>query len=76
MQLNEVHLNPDSPGVHTCNSVKNGDWIIFTCDQCKGYERRLNWKTGEMKINSGGSMAQHSGVYIPVGVEFNSLSLS
>lgn len=37
---------------HTCTSYSDGDWIVWICPQCEGYERRLNWQTGEMKIKS------------------------
>lgn len=41
---------------HYCTSHIDGDWIIWRCPICCDnsnnlfpYERRLNWKTGEMK---------------------------
>ena len=76
MQSKVFHLFPESPAVHTCNSTRKGDWIVFSCEQCEGYERRLNWKTGEMKVKTGGSTAQHSGVHIPAGVNPALMNLS
>ena len=40
---------------------RQGDWIIWRCARCNGYERKYNWKTGEMRVRRGGSDAQHTG---------------
>lgn len=48
--------------VHPCTSHREGDWIIWRCAQCAGYERRLNWSTGEMRVKRGGSEARHAGI--------------
>ncbi|MCB0576138.1 MAG: hypothetical protein KDC61_16405, partial [Saprospiraceae bacterium] len=42
-------------------SHRDGEWIIWRCPQCEGYERRLNWNTGEMSVRRGDSTAQHTG---------------
>jgi hypothetical protein len=47
--------------VHQCHSERQGDWIIWRCSQCAGYERRLNWQTGEMRVRRAHSTAQHVG---------------
>lgn len=44
--------------VHHCTSHREGDLIIWRCPLCPSYERRFNWKTGEMKCvgNEGGAV--------------------
>lgn len=49
------------PNHHQCTTLRDGDWIIWRCHLCPQYERRLNARTGEMKVNRGGSDAQHTG---------------
>ena len=51
-----------TPGMHECTSYRDGDWIIFRCPLCPGYERRFNWVTGEMQVDRAGSKAQHTGL--------------
>jgi hypothetical protein len=46
---------------HHCTSHRDGDWVIWRCPHCQGYERRLHLRTGEMRINRGHSTAQHTG---------------
>lgn len=48
--------------IHHCTSHREGEWIIWRCPQCEGYERRYNWKTREMRIKRGNSEAQHTGM--------------
>jgi len=50
---------------HTCLSARDGDWTIFTCPFCEGYERRINWRTQEMKVINDRPDIQHSGSYFP-----------
>ncbi|HNM23949.1 MAG TPA: hypothetical protein PKL15_00915 [Saprospiraceae bacterium] len=57
-QLNFAGLPPN---VHHCTSRRDGDWIIWSCPHCSGYERRLNWVSGEMRVRRGDSPAQHVG---------------
>jgi hypothetical protein len=49
---------------HECESSKEGDWVIFRCPICKGYERRIHAVTGEMKVKHANSTARHTGSYI------------
>ncbi|MCE7921466.1 MAG: hypothetical protein DYG98_00250 [Haliscomenobacteraceae bacterium CHB4] len=51
-----------SSDVHQCTSHRDGEWITWRCPHCKDYERRLNWKTGEMKVNRADSPAKHVGL--------------
>lgn len=46
--------------VHYCTSHRDGDWIVWRCPLCEGYERRFNWQTGEMEV-AGQTVAQHVG---------------
>ena len=51
---------------HQCESYRDGDWIIFTCPKCLNYERRLNWRTGEMMVKDGEDpYILHAGEYFP-----------
>lgn len=47
---------------HQCTSHREGNWTIWRCPQCQGYERRFNWVTNEMRVRTGGSEALHSGM--------------
>ena len=49
---------------HECDSVTEGDWIIFRCPICKDYERRINAITGEMKVKNSRSTVRHAGRHI------------
>ncbi len=54
---------------HSCQSRLEGDWIIWTCPKCEGYERRLNWRTGEMKgKRSPAHAALHYGMNLTQGI--------
>jgi hypothetical protein len=48
---------------HECDSVTEGDWIIFRCSICKDYERRINTVTGETKVKNGSTTVRHSGIH-------------
>lgn len=50
---------------HKCDAFRNGDWIIFRCPICKDYERRLNWRTGEMRVRNDKPEVYHHGNYMP-----------
>lgn len=51
--------------MHNCDSYRNGDWIIFYCNKCKDYERRINWKTGKMIVKNDNFDILHIGLYVP-----------
>lgn len=59
-------ITNDTPDTHQCLSHREGDWIIFHCPLCKDYERRVNWKTREVKVRRGSSNAVHAGSHAPV----------
>jgi len=50
---------------HHCQATRDGDWIIFRCPQCRDYERRLNWRTGETKARNVSATIDHNGSYFP-----------
>lgn len=50
---------------HQCQSFRDGDWIIFHCEQCPDYERRLNWRTGDTRSRNASAEIQHQGFHIP-----------
>lgn len=33
---------------HKAVGHQEGDFLIFSCPLCKGYIRKLNWRTGKM----------------------------
>jgi hypothetical protein len=49
---------------HECDSVMEGDWVIFRCSICRDYERRINTVTGETKVKNGSSSVRHTGRHI------------
>lgn len=42
--------NNKRAAVHSCESRREGDWIIYTCPQCPDYERRHHLGKGEMIV--------------------------
>ncbi|MEL6845823.1 MAG: hypothetical protein AAFP02_21665, partial [Bacteroidota bacterium] len=64
----EFDSSADPQFTHRCQSKRQGDWLIFSCPKCPGFERRLNWKTGETKVTEGPDpQVRHRGSFIPVG---------
>lgn len=68
MQL-RFELNQEGE-VHTCESRREGDWIIFTCPNCPEYESRINFKTEE-RISQPieDPFIFHEGSFVPTGLE-------
>ena len=64
MKSIEINLTNSDDDRHECESTREGDWIIFTCPHCPGYERRMNLRTRDMTVNdpTDGSYS-HSGRY-------------
>ena len=63
-----MKLNFDMPTdaeTHVCESHRDGDWIYFRCPKCPEYERKLNWKTGELKTKNAQAHINHTGSYAP-----------
>jgi hypothetical protein len=49
---------------HQCESIREGDWIVYRCPKCD-YELRDNWRTGELKVLNPKIEIKHSGSYFP-----------
>ena len=55
---------------HQCQSERRGDWFIFTCSECEGYERRFNYVTGQLSTTPGPDpYILHEASFAPVGME-------
>lgn len=52
---------PDPQQEHQCISHQHGDWIIFTCPKCPGYQRQINLITGQNKTTGGRPGINHYG---------------
>lgn len=51
---------------HECDSVVEGEWVVFRCPICSNYERRINLLTGETKVKNLSSVIRHSGRHNPI----------
>lgn len=65
--MSTVHLEfaSQSYNSHACQGFRDGDWIIFRCGQCPEYERRMNWRTGEVRSRHTSPEIRHNGFYTP-----------
>lgn len=50
---------------HECEAHRDGDWIVFRCPDCSDYERRFNWRTGQMKVKNTNPYINHRGEHVP-----------
>ena len=60
----EIKLTKE-PNNHECYASIEGDWNVFRCPICKDYERRINRRTGEMKVSNPSPVIRHYGFNIP-----------
>ncbi len=60
--MEHLHFNGLPQNIHQCSSRRDGDWIIWNCPHCPGYERKFNWMTGEMRVRKGDPDARHVGI--------------
>ena len=61
-----LQIDNSNPDLHKCHVKKEGDWLIFTCSKCPGYERRINMVTRQMKLHDPfQGKYSHSGSYSP-----------
>ena len=60
-----IRTTPDETN-HVCESYRDGKWIIYHCKSCPGYERRINWETGDVQVKGSSAEIQHSGQHVPV----------
>lgn|GEM_PF-1135498 len=56
---------PENAVHHPCTAIRDGDWLVFRCSECSSYERRLNWRTGAMKVKNDSPDIFHTGEYFP-----------
>jgi peptide/nickel transport system substrate-binding protein len=35
---------------HQCTATISGDWIVYLCPHCDGWQLKQNWKTGQIVI--------------------------
>ena len=67
---NSVSIGRVEEGDHICEASSSGEWIVFTCPVCPGYERRVNKKTGEMETKgTAGNPFTHHGSFIKPGLD-------
>jgi len=59
--MGELHFQGLPTDVHHCTSHRDGDWIIWRCPHCEGFERKFNFVTEEMWVRRGNSRARHTG---------------
>lgn len=59
---------PAPHSTHTCDSRREGEWVIWTCAECESYERHMNLRTGEMWSQANHPEILHTGLHLPVGV--------
>lgn len=57
---------------HKCNARREQDWVIFTCQLCPGFERRIHMPTGQVKVQHGvDPWILHEGKFIAPGFDAN-----
>lgn len=57
----EIKFKGIPDDTHICTSFVEGDWVVFRCPICQGYERRINLVTDEIRVIRNGSTANHIG---------------
>lgn len=67
-------LEPDAALVHQCDSYRKGDWIVFRCPSCHDYERKINWKTGEVSVKNSREHVLHEGKHVPFGLDTSAMN--
>jgi hypothetical protein len=67
----EIRLNlDDGEKRHQCTAQREGEWLVFTCKRCAGFERRVHLPSGEIKVRMGSDpWILHEGNYMPVGFD-------
>lgn len=70
----QLHFSSGDPDSHTCESRREGAWVIFTCPVCAEFERRINMETGELRtIPAADPCILHHGSFMPAGFEADHL---
>ncbi len=71
--MNEFSLKAHSPDEnrHECTSYIDGDWVVFICDRCPMYERRIHRQSGAMRVRHGDDLSvTHFGMQAPSEAHF------
>ncbi len=63
--LNIQFNKDDSEKRHQCIGVKDGDWVIFKCNECS-YTRKMNLKTGKSSTKGGDWEILHEGSFASI----------
>lgn len=62
--------NPFGATRHRCEGRREGNWIVFRCPLCPGFERRINLVTGDMvRRGEDADDLLHEGSWAPVGLK-------
>jgi len=56
---------PTDTEQHECSTYRVGDWVVFQCPHCPDYKRRINWRTGQSKVENIKPDITHWGNYFP-----------
>lgn len=67
--MDNFQVNFNEKSGHTLTGHREGDWIIFTCPKCKGFQKRCNWKTREVITIGKTNGDFHAGSYAPPKVD-------
>lgn len=51
MKAPKIDFSDLPDDVHRCIGEIIGEWAVFHCPLCPGYERRINLFTGKMYVN-------------------------
>lgn len=71
--MQKIESSPPMPiEQHSCVARAEGDWIVFRCPKCPDYERRINWRTGQMESRNVKSHVIHTGNSVPEELEMPS----
>ena len=60
--------------IHKCTAEQVGEWYIFRCPLCAGYERKMNVYTGEMKVMGKVKYVRHQGSIIEGKTDMSALA--
>jgi len=50
MKAPRIDFSDLPPDVHRCIGEIVGEWAVFHCPLCPGYERRINLVTGKLSV--------------------------
>jgi hypothetical protein len=62
--MTTITIKPDE-ATHKCEARVDGEWVVYTCPLCPGYECRIHATTGQLTRRGGYAAIRHSGIYAP-----------